>query len=232
VRLETVDAERGTHGTLDVELADVLPVLLQQRHQEVHRQVNVVDEFGLGHRNVANRNTQDQILLALELELDRRLLLVHLLGDVVIVAQYRRKLARLVQAGTKNTRQPFDQFSRRKESVVLLSELLDKFVVALELREVVNALEGDASGLGLITMLLISEDADSKLLARRRWKLDGAAEALVTNRIVVFQHDLKLDGFQKFALLLSGGEVQHAIDGFVQRFRCDFAGHGKTQNQM
>jgi hypothetical protein len=33
----------GTHRGLDVQGANVLPVLLQQRHQEVHRQVNVLN---------------------------------------------------------------------------------------------------------------------------------------------------------------------------------------------
>merc|ERR1719188_2229510 len=34
-----------THGGLDVETLDVLPVLLQQGDQEVHGQVNVLDQF-------------------------------------------------------------------------------------------------------------------------------------------------------------------------------------------
>lgn len=51
-----------SHGTLDVESSDVLPVLLQQRHQEVHSQVNVVDQLFLSHPDMTNSHSQTQNL--------------------------------------------------------------------------------------------------------------------------------------------------------------------------
>lgn len=51
-----------SHGALDVERSDILPVLLQQRHQEIHRQVDVVDQLILGHLDVTNGNSQTQNL--------------------------------------------------------------------------------------------------------------------------------------------------------------------------
>lgn len=51
-----------SHGALDVECSDILPVLLQQRHQEIHCQVDVVDQLILGHLDMTNGNSQTQNL--------------------------------------------------------------------------------------------------------------------------------------------------------------------------
>ena len=47
---------------------DVLPVLLQQGHQEVHGQVDVLSQLLLSHLDIANGNIQAQNLLHLELD--------------------------------------------------------------------------------------------------------------------------------------------------------------------
>ena len=72
---------------------DILPVLLQQRHQEVHGQVNVLDQLLLGHANIANSNTQAQDLL--HLELDGGLEVEGLLLQVVAVGDQGGELAGL-----------------------------------------------------------------------------------------------------------------------------------------
>lgn len=51
-----------SHGALDVEGTDVLPVLLQQRHQEVNRQVDVVHQLFLRHLHVTHCHRQTQHL--------------------------------------------------------------------------------------------------------------------------------------------------------------------------
>ena len=56
------------HGGLDVEGLDVLPVLLQQGHQEVHGQVDVLSQLLLCHLNVSNGNVKAENLLHLELD--------------------------------------------------------------------------------------------------------------------------------------------------------------------
>ena len=56
------------HGGLNVEGLDILPVLLQQGHQEVHGQVNVLSQLLFRHLDVANSNIQAQNLLHLELD--------------------------------------------------------------------------------------------------------------------------------------------------------------------
>ena len=47
---------------------DVLPVLLQERHEEVHGQVDVLDELLLRHPDIADRHGQAEDLLHLELD--------------------------------------------------------------------------------------------------------------------------------------------------------------------
>ena len=51
-----------SHCALDVERADVLPMLFQQRHQEVDGQVDVLNQLVLGHVNVANGDVKAQHL--------------------------------------------------------------------------------------------------------------------------------------------------------------------------
>ena len=63
-----VQSLNRSHGGLDVQTLDVLPVLLEQRHQEVHGQVNVLDQFLFSHANIADSNTQAENLLHLELD--------------------------------------------------------------------------------------------------------------------------------------------------------------------
>ena len=81
------------HGGLDVEGLDVLPVLLQQGHQEVHGQVDVLSQLLLRHLNVSNSNIQAQNLL--HLELDGGLEVEHLGLDVIGVGDQARELASL-----------------------------------------------------------------------------------------------------------------------------------------
>ncbi len=51
-----------SHGALDVERADVLPVLLQQRHEEVDAQVDVLHQLVGVHVHVAHSHVQAQNL--------------------------------------------------------------------------------------------------------------------------------------------------------------------------
>ena len=81
------------HGGLDVEGLDVLPVLLQQGHQEVHGQVDVLSQLLLCHLNVSNGNVKAENLL--HLELDGGLQVQGLLLQVVIVSDESRELAGL-----------------------------------------------------------------------------------------------------------------------------------------
>ena len=83
----------GAHGGLDVETLHVLPVLLQQRHEEVHGKVDVLDELLLGHLHVPDGDAEAQHLL--HLELDGGLQVGDLSGKVVAVGHQGGELAGL-----------------------------------------------------------------------------------------------------------------------------------------
>ena len=70
---------------------DVLPVLLQKGHQEVHGQVDVLSQLLLGHLNVSNGNIQAENLL--HLELDGGLQVEHLRLKVIGVGDKAGELA-------------------------------------------------------------------------------------------------------------------------------------------
>ena len=82
-----------SHGGLDVEALHVLPGLLQQRHEEVHGQMDVLDELLLPHLHVSHGDAEAQNLL--HLELDCRLEVQSLLLQVVVVGNKSGELASL-----------------------------------------------------------------------------------------------------------------------------------------
>ena len=51
-----------SHGGLDVQGPNVLPVLLQQRDEEVHGKMNVLDEVVFSHADVADGDRQAEHL--------------------------------------------------------------------------------------------------------------------------------------------------------------------------
>ena len=93
-----------SHGGLDVETLHVLPVLLQQRHQEVHRQVNILDELLLTHLHVTHSDAEAENLL--HLELDGGLQVEHLRLDVIGVGDQAGELARLSRKRDQNLIDP------------------------------------------------------------------------------------------------------------------------------
>jgi len=63
-----VQSLNSSHGGLDVEALHVLPVLLQQRDQEVHGQVDILGKLFLSHLDMTNSNIEAENLLHLELD--------------------------------------------------------------------------------------------------------------------------------------------------------------------
>ena len=101
VRLE--DALNFAHGALDVERFDVLPVLLEKRHEEVDGQVDVGEQLSFSHLDVADGDTEAKSLL--ELELHGALDFVELLEDVLVGAEQGGELAGLRNTGQRRGRQ-------------------------------------------------------------------------------------------------------------------------------
>lgn len=176
-----------SHGGFDVQRANVLPVLLQQRHQKVGRQMDVLDQFVEGHVNVADGNRQAQHLQTsdnemvnecsqkqrlrlarghtvsgtylLHLEFDGGLDLVDFGDHRFVVLQQTRKLAGFVQAWAQQTWDLFDQRFGGQEGVVFFGQLLHQFLVFVQLFQVVGVHVWDLEGLSLVAMLLIAQDA-------------------------------------------------------------------------
>merc|ERR1719166_598896 len=149
-----VQSLNGSHGGLDVQTLDVLPVLLQQRHQEVHGQVNVLDQFLFSHANIADSDTQAENLL--HLELDGGLQVQGLGLQVVAVGDQGGEFSGLVKTRSQQSWNLLDQSVRSHEGVILGRKLLDLLLVLVQLLEVIGRHGVHAQGLGLVNVLLIS----------------------------------------------------------------------------
>lgn len=106
-----------THGALDVDRADVLPVLLEQRNEKVDGELDVLGELTFSETNVADGNTETEYLF--HLELDGGLDLGDLLGNGLIVGDKGGKFSSLVQSRTKKTRNLTKDSVRGNKGVVL-----------------------------------------------------------------------------------------------------------------
>jgi len=210
----------GTHGALDVKRADVLPVLLQQRHQEVDGQTDVGSQVIRLHGNVADSHGQAQDLL--ELKLDGGFQLLDLGDHVVSVSDHRREFTGLVQPGTQDTRDLLDERVGSQESVVFLGELFDQLLVLVHLLQGLLVHAGNTVGRGFIAMLLITKNANGELGPRNMTQLHGTRETLLLLRIVVLQVDLEFDGLQELSVLFLG-LLQDSVDALQNRVTAHFA---------
>jgi len=90
---------RRAHGALQVHTLHLLPVLGQERDEEVHGEDDVLGVVLDAEGDVSDTNTQAGGLLALQLELDGALQVVDVLGHAVGGDDDGRELAGFVQAG-------------------------------------------------------------------------------------------------------------------------------------
>jgi hypothetical protein len=199
------------HGGLDVERLDVLPVLLEERDQEVDGQHDVTKNLVIVHLNVADSDTQAENLL--ELELDGGANLSELVAEVFAVRDGGGEFASLRETGTKETRNLLDEGLRSQEGIVLLSELLDELLVLVELLQVIDGHVLQLNLLSTIDIVGISENADGHAGTRDIRELDGSRETLVPLRIVVLETNLEFDGLNELPLLLTVGVSQQLFDG-------------------
>lgn len=137
----------------------------------------------------------------------------------------------LRETWSQETRDLLDEGIGSDESIVLACELLDQFLVLVELLEIVGRHSVDTTVLSTIDIVLVTENASSaRWLAcgahmRSKWaalpdghvgarnlgELDGTRETLITLRVVVLQADLELDGLEEVALLLLIGVLEQLL---------------------
>jgi len=222
----------GAHGGLDVEHLDVLPVLLEQRDQEVDGELHVQADLGVGHGNVSHGKGDAHDLL--HLEFDGGLGGVHLLLHVVVVVKEGRELAGLGKAGSEDTGDLLDEGTGGQKTVVLAGELLDQLFVLVELLEVLDVHRVDAQLLGGLAVSLVTKNAHIGVELGAHRELEGAGETFVTLGIVVLQGDLELDGLGEFSLLaleglarhddvLAVGELEDVLNAVGKEFAIKFA---------
>merc|ERR1719209_1357284 len=203
-----VDSLWFSHGGLDSQRFDILPIFLEERNQEINCQVQVLNKLVIRHTNITNGNIQAKNFL--HLELDGGLDIIDFTKHIVLVSQHSWEFTSLVQAWAQKTWDLFDQGFRSKESIVLLGKLLDQFLVLVEL---ISEHVWDTLRFGFVIVSSITNNANLLLWSWDVWQFDGTRETFIFLWIVVLQSNLKLDGFQEFSLLLFG-----ALEDFSNRF--------------
>merc|ERR1719436_698886 len=88
-----------SHGGLDSQRFDILPIFLGERDQEVDSQVHVLDQLIFSHTNITDGNVEAKDLL--HLELDGGLDIIDLGKHIVLVGQHSWEFTSLVQTWPK-----------------------------------------------------------------------------------------------------------------------------------
>ena len=148
----------------------------------------------------------------LQLELDSRLDVRHLLLKVLGVRDGRRELTSLRETGAQQTRDLLDQSVGREESVVLLGELLDKLLVLVQLLQVLDGHEVERDQLRTVNVGSVGKNAERHARARNVRKTHRTTETLVTLGVVVLQTDLEFNGLVEVTPLLLGA-LEEVADG-------------------
>lgn len=208
------------HGRLDVERLDVLPLLLEERDEEVDGKHDVGQQLVVGHLDVADGDTEAENLL--ELELDGALDLGDLLLEVLVVRDGGGELAGLGETGAQQTRDLLDQSFGGQEGVVLLGELLDELLVLVELLQVLDGHELEVDELGTVDIGGVGQNAHAHAGTGHMGKLDGTRETLVALGVVVLEADLELDGLVEVSALVLRS-LDQLLEGVTHAGHLDLA---------
>merc|ERR1719312_699193 len=230
--VKLVQSLNWTHSRLDVQRLHVLPMLLQQAHQEVHSRMNISHKLVLCHGHVANSHGETENLL--HLELDGRFQVSYLHFKIVAVSHKSGELASLVQPWAQKPRNLLDQCVRGYESIVTLRQLLDLFLVLIELLQVVSRHKRNTLRLCVITMLLVTQEAHLELGAGDVLQLDGSGESLVLLWVIILEADLEVYRLSKLARLVLRmlQDSTHAlVQGITRHLRHDFSCRSESSNK-
>merc|ERR1719507_782542 len=139
----------------------------------------------------------------LHLELDGGLEVKDLGVKVIRVRHQGGELSCLVEARAQQPWDLLDEGVGGKESIILLGQSLN---------------------LGLVAMLLVSQQANLELLAGNMLQLDSARETLVLLGIVVLQANLEVDRLLELSWLVLG-VLHDSMDTLKQSFLRNLGGH-------
>mmetsp|Transcript_15298 Transcript_15298/g.22143 ORF Transcript_15298/g.22143 Transcript_15298/m.22143 type:complete len:249 (+) Transcript_15298:529-1275(+) len=206
------DLDCRSHGGLDVDLSNILPLLLEKRRQKVGSQLGVDNDLLLVHLDIPDGDIEAHDLS--HLELDSGLDLVDLFLHIITSGQERWEFTRLGEAGSEKTGDLFDHVVGGEEKVVTLGKFLDELLVLVELFEVLHGHVVDSDPIGLFAVGGVSEHAAFEVGAGHGGELEGSGETLVAGGVVVFEGELRLDGLDEVAFL-SFDFFSHAGDGFA-----------------
>lgn len=229
-----VDLLGRSHGRLDVDDLDVLPLLLQKGDQEVAGEHDVALQLILGQLDVTDGHSQAQHLLHLELDGVQKG--VDLLLRILAVGDHGGELTSSVETGSHQTRKLLDQGIRGEESVVLLGQLADQLLVLVQVGDLLHVHAGNTLLLADLLVLVVHEDAHVNVGSGGVGQLEGTGETLVLSGVDLLKSDLKLDGLHELSLLslklltvdlnlLTGGVVQNVIQSLAQNVAANLATH-------
>jgi len=153
-----------SHGGLDVQRPHILPVLLQQRYEEVYGEVSVLHKVVSTHPYVTNCHRQTQNLL--HLKLDSGLEIIDLGVQIISVGDESWELASSIESRAQYPGNLPDKRLACEESSVLPGELLHLLLVLVEFLEVLRGHAWYAEGGSLVTMLLVAQDAHGEVVSR------------------------------------------------------------------
>ena len=126
-----IEALGLAHGRFQGKRADILPVLLEERNQEVHGLICVGQDLLLGHLDVTNGDSKGKHLLHLKFNCAAHI--INAILKILLVVDEDRKLASLVQTRTNDLGNLLDKGGGSKKGIVLLRKLLDELLVLIEL---------------------------------------------------------------------------------------------------
>jgi len=208
--ISSVDPDGLAHGRLDMQRLDVLPILLQERNEEINAQHDIGENLVVVHFNMANSDAQAEDLL--ELEFDSGAYFRKLVREIFSVRDGSREFSSLGKTGTQKTGNLLDQGFRSEEGVVLLCELLHELFVFVQLFKIVNRHVLKFNLLCTIDISGVCEDADGHARSGDIREFDCSGETLISLWVVVLQTDLKFDRLRKITLLLRGCMYKQILD--------------------
>jgi len=218
-----VDLEARSHGTLQVQSTNVLPVLFQQGRQKVGGQDDVDFDLFSGVANVRDGNVQAQNFL--HLELDGGTKFVNLALECFAGTDDRREFTGTIQAWAQKTRDLLDQGRGGKEAIVLSGQFFHQLLVLFHLGQISFSHSVDAFSLGTLAILLGTQQAVLEARFWDSWELEGTSETFVLGRVISFQRNLQFNSLHEVTFLafdfpiLDGPGTKFVLGGGVRQRR-------------